>query len=113
MLRVSDNNERHKQTTKRDNNMRNHLVLLIAKYCRLLSAANRLKCGKKVKGSIMGTLNRLRASLARLDKAMRGEVVKFKNSSLQVEGLRAIIAWADKHPQGGRQVTVSRIINTI
>ena len=48
--------------------MRNYLVLLIAKYCRLLSAANRLKCGKKVKGSILSTLNRLRASLARWDK---------------------------------------------
>ena len=48
--------------------MRNHLVLLIAKYLRCLSAANRLKCGKKVKGSIMGTLNKLRASLARWDK---------------------------------------------
>lgn len=59
--------------------MRKHLVLLIAKYCRLLSAANRLKCGKKVKGSIMGTLNKLRASLARLDKALRGEVVTFKS----------------------------------
>jgi hypothetical protein len=59
--------------------MRNYLVLLISKYCRLLSAANRLKCGKKVKGSILSTLNHLRASLARYDKAMRGECVKFKS----------------------------------
>ena len=59
--------------------MRNYLILLIAKYCRLLSAANRLKCGKKVKGSILSTLNKLRASLARYDRAMRGENVKFKS----------------------------------
>jgi hypothetical protein len=59
--------------------MRNYLVLLIAKYCRLLSAANRLKCGRKVKGSILSTLNRLRASLARYDKAAQGQKVKFKS----------------------------------
>jgi hypothetical protein len=50
--------------------MRNYLVLLIAKYCRLLSAANRLKCGRKVKGSILSTLNRLRAMI-KLHKGKR------------------------------------------
>lgn len=59
--------------------MRNHLVLLIAKYCRIVKAMNRLKCGKKLKSSVFSTLNKLRHSLARLDKAMRGEVVTFKS----------------------------------
>lgn len=72
--------------------MRKHLALLIAKYCRLLSAANRLKCGRKVKGSIMGTLNKLRHSLARLDKAMRGEVVKFRGKWPATE-VHALVHW--------------------
>ena len=60
--------------------MRKHLVFLIAKYCRILKAVNRLKCGKKLRSSVFSTLNKLRHSLARLDKAMRGEVVKFRGS---------------------------------
>lgn len=59
--------------------MRNYLVLLIAKYCRIVKAMNRLKCGKKIKSSVFSTLNRLRSSLARYDKAIRGESVKFKS----------------------------------
>ena len=60
--------------------MRNHLVLLIAKYCRIVKAMNRLKCRKALRSSVFSTLNKLRHSLARLDKAMRGEVVKFRGS---------------------------------
>ncbi|RTL04192.1 hypothetical protein EKK58_11120 [Candidatus Dependentiae bacterium] len=45
--------------------MYNHLQSLVKKYQKLLAAANKLKCGKKVKSSIMGTLNRLRGSLNR------------------------------------------------
>ena len=59
--------------------MRKHLVLLIAKYCRILKAVNRLKCGKKLRSSVFSTLNKLRHSLARLDKARRGKLVTFKS----------------------------------
>lgn len=59
--------------------MRNHLVLLIAKYCRIVKAMNRLKCRKALRSSVFSTLNKLRHSLDRLDKAMRGESVKFKS----------------------------------
>lgn len=89
--------------------MRNHLVLLIAKYCRLLSAANRLKCGKKVKGSIMGTLNKLRASLARLDKAILGKVTACKEPFV----VAFLLACEDMGRTGGEPFTVSKIITTI
>jgi hypothetical protein len=57
--------------------MYKHIQTLIKKYRALLSAANRLKCGKKVKGSIMATLNRLRGCLRREYKRIVAEFTQF------------------------------------
>lgn len=88
--------------------MRKHLVLLIAKYCRILKAVNRLKCGKKLRSSVFSTLNKLRHSLARLDKAMRGEVVTFK---LDMPLDTIVASYHTARSRG--YLSVTGIINTI
>ncbi len=57
--------------------MYKHIQTLIKKYQALLSAANRLKCGKKIKSSIMTTLNRLRGCLRREYKRIVAQYSSF------------------------------------
>jgi len=92
--------------------MYKHLQNLVKKYQKLLAAANRLKCGKKVKSSIMGTLNRLRGSLNRLYKAMHNEPVTFKNPFLFARDLPILLAWWDAHDKRTLP-SIKRIISTI
>lgn len=98
-----------KQQPSEYNTMRKRLVLLIAKYCRILKAVNRLKCGKKLRSSVFSTLNKLRHSLARLDKAMRGELVTFKSGRISDFRTVIILDTCQKIFNMG----VSKIITTI